>query len=112
MRLAKMLGADTFNAIYSAMPEARATVATGHASIAKALCAGIEAATETTEHGVVYSSPVMLRYLLSAEPDEGFQIGDVIIVTMTATGVAHSLRIMARSVSDVVVRLTLEAVNR
>jgi len=106
------IGQTAFNAIWTALPAARATVATRHASIAKVLCSGIEAATETTEQGVVYSSPVMLRYLLSAEPDEGFEIGDVLIVTMTATGVEHSLRIMARSVSDVVVRLTLEAVNR
>lgn len=108
------MGPELFRALWTQMAAARATVTTASgAVIATALCVGLEAASESTEQGVIYTAPVTVRFLLADDPPlHGCGIGKVITVTLTTSGQSRRFRITARADIANVVRLTVEAVDR
>ena len=96
------------------MAAARATVTTASgAVIATALCVGLEAASESTEQGVIYTAPGTVRFLLVDDPPRHeCGIGKVITVKLATSGQSRRFRITARADIANVVRLTVEAVDQ
>jgi hypothetical protein len=72
------LGDTAFNAIYSALADARCKIRIGRAVVAKALCAGITVNRKSTDEGQFGSIDANVRLLAADEPNGEIKNGTVI----------------------------------
>ena len=97
-----------FNSVWDTLSAARATVRAGEAVIAKALCVSATQTGQSDDQGMSVSADVAVRYLTTADAQNGeTEIGEQIIVTMTESGAEYTFRILARTDTGGILRLTL-----
>jgi hypothetical protein len=101
-----------FNAIYSALADARCKIRIGRAVIAKALCAGLMVSRQSTNDGQFGSIDASTRLLSADEPDGEIKNGTVIEILQDGkdekTGWIKA-RVSGRISIGGVTRLILEA---
>jgi hypothetical protein len=106
------LGDTAFNAIYSALSDARCQLRVGRAVIAKALCVGITVSRQSTDEGQFGSIDANVRLLAADEPNGEIQNGTVIEVLREGANVKTGwikARVGGRFTVGGVTRLILEA---
>jgi hypothetical protein len=105
------IGTTAFNAIYGAMPEARATATFGRTVVARCLCAGVGQTRNQTEIGAGIEYDVSLRIVATDDPAAGSKLGDTVKVTAYGQTVATSYRITAKRAIGGIVNFSLEYVH-
>jgi len=107
-----MIGATTFDAIWNALPDARATLRAGAASTARALCASAGAMLTAGEQGLYAAGDAQVNMMLSDDPPGGeYQQGERVALTLTATGHTQQMRVVGRMVTGEILQLTLEGIT-
>jgi hypothetical protein len=105
------IGTTAFNAIYGAMPEARATATFGRTVVARCLCAGVGQTRNPTEIGAGIEYDVSLRILATDEPVKEAALGLTVFVTAYGESEPTKYRINGRYPRGGEVKFTLEYVH-
>jgi hypothetical protein len=102
------IGVTAFNAIYGAMPEARATATFGRTNVARCLCAGVGQTRNPTEIGAGIEYDVSLRIVATDDPAIGSKLGDIVKVTAYGQTAATSYRITGKRAIGGIINFALE----
>jgi hypothetical protein len=104
------LGETLIDSMWQSLPDARATATYGGATIAQAVCSGVDESWQETEQGVAVANASAVRYALTGEPTEWG--GKAIIgkvIDLTVGGESYRARVTGRAVVAGAVRLTVIA---
>ena len=100
-----------FNAVYAGLTDARCQVRVGRDVVARALCAGIDVARESTDQGQFGRVDANVRLLTADEPGGEVKNGTVIEVLQQGHTAWRKVRTGGRYTAGGVTRLTIEAVH-
>ncbi len=91
------LGATAFNALYATLTDAQCKVRLRNRDvIVKAVCTGIDFASNSSESGIVMQSGGTVRYLRADEPSQRASEGDVVEVKMAHMTKYQAVRVTLR----------------
>lgn len=106
------LAATAFNAIYTALADARCQIRIGRTVVARALCAGIGTLRQSTDEGQFGGVDANVRLLTADEPGGEIKIGTVIEVLPNGANEKTGwvkVRVGGRVTTGGLTRLILEA---
>ena len=103
------IGTDLYDAVYTALPDVRATVTTAKGTIIPCLCASARRGRVVTDIGTSLESVAQIRVLPANDPD-GLLAIDA-IVTLTRRSTETKWRLTDESLGAGITTWTMEAAN-